>query len=250
VVDEADDLARAVDHEALDLGLLLGRVGEAGLEREARGAHEGLVDVDLLEQALAERPHDAQRLPADEPARHRDGDPGVPGELRRDPEAVRDDREVQPAATCLEVAGEGEGGGAGVEGDAFAVRDHRRGLPADGLLLGALEALADVEGALRTGPRGRDGTAVRPDEPALQLECREVLADRDAGDAEALRKVRDARSTVLLDEARDELLAFLGEHVGPARIDRHVRPLRAGQVAARLRIRTVRERLSKCQQRI
>ena len=83
-----------------------------------------------------------------------DGDPGMTGELRGDPQAVGDDGQLAPAAARLEVPGDGQRGGARVHRDALAVVDERRAGRADPALLVGLEPLADVEGEL--GPaRGR-----------------------------------------------------------------------------------------------
>ena len=124
-------------------------------------------------------------------------------------------------AAGLEVPRQGEGGRARVEGDALAVDDHRRSSAADRVLLGSLEALADVERTLGAGPVGDDGATVGPDEPALLLEEIEVLADRDARHAEQQAQLRHAGTTVLLDDPRDVLLALLGEHVAVGRLDGH-----------------------------
>ncbi len=48
---------------------------QAGLEREAGGAEERLLDVDPAEQPVAELADDRQRLPADAAAEHQHGDP-------------------------------------------------------------------------------------------------------------------------------------------------------------------------------
>ena len=211
----------ARDEQALDLRLLLGRIGETGLEREPRRAHERPLDVDLVEQALAQRAHEAERLPADEARGHRDGDAGMAGELGGDPQAVGDDGQVEPPAARREVPGHRQRRGAGVERDALAVDDHRRSSAADRVLLGSLEALADVERALGTGPAGDHRAAVRPDEAALLLQQVEVLADRDARHAEQAAELGNAGAAVLLDDPRDVLLALLGEHVAAGRLDGH-----------------------------
>ena len=63
------------DHEALDLRLLLGRVAEARPRSRSPAAPMNAVwMLTLLEQPLAQRPDEAQRLPAEEAAGHRDGD--------------------------------------------------------------------------------------------------------------------------------------------------------------------------------
>ena len=164
MVDDRDDLARRGDHRALDLGLLVGRVGQAGLEGEAGGAEERLLDVDPAEQAVAELADDGQRLPADATAEHQDGDPGMAGELRGDAQPVGDDRQLAPAAAGLEVAGDGQGRRARVHDDALAVLDEGGAGGADPGLLVGLEPLADVERELRPAAVDRDRAAVGPDQ--------------------------------------------------------------------------------------
>ena len=128
-------------------------------------AEERLLDVDPAEQPVAELADDRQRLPADAPAEHEHRDPGVTGQLRGDPEAVRDDRQLAPAAARLEVASDGERRRARVQDDALAVLDEGRARRADPQLLVRLEPFADLEGELRSAPVDRDRAAVRPDEP-------------------------------------------------------------------------------------
>ena len=82
VVDEADHLRRRLDHQALDLRLLLGRIAEARFDREPSRSHERLLDVDLPEQAVTQRADEAERLPAYEARRHRDRDARDARELR------------------------------------------------------------------------------------------------------------------------------------------------------------------------
>ena len=92
----------------------------------------------------------------------------------------------------------------------------------------ALEPLADVERPLGAG-RGPAATAppwVRTTRPCRSSDG-EVLADGDARDAERRREIRDPGAAVLLDDARDVLLALLGEHVAAARSRSITAPLAA-----------------------
>src|SRR5262249_6991319 len=101
--------------------------------------------------------------------------------------------------------------------------DHRCGLAPDRVLLGPLDPLANVERAFRTAPQGH-GAAVRPDEPSLRLERREVLPDRHAGHVEPRRQVGHPGATMLLDDAGDVFLALFGEDVARGRVARHGHP--------------------------
>ena len=98
--------------------------------------------------------------------------PGMTGELRGDPQAVRDDRQLAPAAARLEVTGDRQGRRARVHDDALAVVDERGRGNADPSLLVGLQALADLEGELGAAPVDGDRAAVGPDESVLGLEGR------------------------------------------------------------------------------
>ena len=98
-VDDGDDLPSGARHEALDLRFLFGRIAEARLERQPRTAQERLLDVDLLEHTVTQLTDDRKRLPANKPTGHGHGDfCGVASELRGNAQAVRDDRQLGPAA--------------------------------------------------------------------------------------------------------------------------------------------------------
>ena len=155
-------------------------------------------------------------------------------------------------SACLEVARRREGGRAGVEGDALAVDDEARRQPPDLVLLLGPLALAHLEralraGGLRRGTLGRDRAAVSADEPALGLQGHEVLADRDLGDAEPAREVRDARTPLRGDELGDQVLALAGEDL-PAG-GHHLGTLSSGRngMSIGLRIGTVTNRNRSCQ---
>ena len=135
------------------------------------------------------------------------------GQLRGEPQPVRDDGQLAPAAAGLELPGDGECGGARVHDDALAVAGRARGRRADPRLLVRLEPLADVERELRPAPVGHDRTAVRPNQAAVSLEGQQVLADRDGGHAEAGGQIAHAGTSVLLDDAGDVVLAFASEDV-------------------------------------
>ena len=192
----------AVTIDSLDLGLLLGRVGQTGLDREPGGAEERLLDVDPSEQPVTELPDDRQGLPADASAEHEDDDPRMAGQLRRDAQPVGDDRQLVPAAARLEVAGHGQGGRAGIDHDALAVVHEGGRSGPDARLLVRLEALADLERELRPAVVDGDRAAVGPDEATLGLEGHQVLADRDRRDAELRREVGHPGAAVLLDDPR------------------------------------------------
>ena len=69
VVDESDDLAGGRDHERLICASSSVASVRPGLEREPGRAQERALDVDLVEQPVAERADEAERLPADEARR-------------------------------------------------------------------------------------------------------------------------------------------------------------------------------------
>ena len=136
------------------------------------------------------------------------------------------------------MAGDGERRRARIHDDALAVlHEFGRGSP-DALLLVLLEPLADVERELRPAAVGHDRAAVRPDEPALGLEGQQVLADRDRGDAEPGGQIVHAGASVLLDDARDVVLAFAGEDVPRVAAGRqgHGAPLGRVRVVVRFRM--------------
>ena len=139
--------------------------------------------------------------------------PGMPGKLRRDAEAVGDDRQLAPAAARLELASDRERGRAGVHHDALAILHEGCAGGTDDELLVGLEALADVECEFRPAAVDRDRAAVGPDQPAVGLEPDEVLADGDRRDLETGRQLADANTAVLVDDAHDVLLPFAGEDV-------------------------------------
>ena len=213
VVDDRDHPPCGGHHRALDLGLFLGGIGQAGLEGEPGRAHEGGLHVDPLEQAVAQVPDDGHRLLADAPAGHQHGDPRRPGELGGDAQAVGDDRQLAPAALGADAPGDGEAGGAGVHDDRVAVVDEGRGRGADARLLVLLQPLAKVEGRLGPVADGQERAAMGPREAPLALEHVEVLADGDRRDPEPLRELADPDATLLADEPGDLVLAFAGEDI-------------------------------------
>ncbi len=215
MVDDGDDLSGRTDHEALDLSLLLGRVGEAVLEGEPGCAHERLLDIDALEDPGTQRTDNGERLVAHESAGQSHRDPGMAGELRCDAQAVRHDSQVDPASAGLEVTCQCKGCRAGVERDALSVDHHRGSSRADGVLLARLEPFPDLEGSFGSLAINGDGAAVRTNEPALGLECEEVLPDRHGGNVKRGRELGDAGAAVLLHDPCDVLLALPGEDISP-----------------------------------
>ena len=140
--------------------------------------------------------------------------PGMTGELRGDPQAVRDDRQLAPAAARLEVAGDRQGRRARVHDDALAVLDERRAGGTDPPLLVRLEALPDVEREL--GPAAIDARSLRRacapggrSDSSTTRSLRIVTAET----WNCWRKVRDPSAPVLLDDPGDVLLPLTGEDV-------------------------------------
>ena len=215
VVDDAGHLDRSGYHRPLDLRLLLGRVGQSRLDREAGRAEERAGDVDAPEEPVAPRTDDRQRLPAHAAARHQDRDPVLPGELFGDPDPVRDHGQLPPAADLTQPARDLECRRAGVERDRLAVVDEVGCRRRDAPLRIGFDALADVERQLGSVRRRRDRAAVRPGQPVRPLEREQVLADRLLRDVEPLGEFRDEDAAVLLDHPVDLLLPFLREHWRP-----------------------------------
>ena len=213
VVDDGDDLACRGDHRPLDLGFLVGGVGQPGLRRETRRTEERLLDVDPAEEAIAELADDGQRLPAHPPAEHQHRDPRMTRELRCDSKPIRDDRQLAPAAARLELTGDRQGRRARVHDDALAVVDEVGGGNADPSLLVSLQSLADLEGELGAASVDGDCPTVGPDESVLGLQDHEVLPDRDPRHAELSRQIAHPRAPMLLDGPHDVLLALSGENV-------------------------------------
>ena len=139
--------------------------------------------------------------------------PGMAGQLGGDAQTVRDDGQLTPAAARLEVPGDRERGRAGVQDDAFAIVDEGRRGRADACLLARLQPLADLEGDLRPAAIEGDRAAMRPLQPMLGLEDREILAHGHRRDPEAGGQLLDADAPVFLDHAGDVLLSLAGEDV-------------------------------------
>ena len=137
--------------------------------------------------------------------------PGIAGELLGDPKAVRDDREVDPAAArrrCRATA------------SAVVLASKAMLSPSTTMLAASRPIRSFASGWRRSRTSnalsGRlPAAAIAPPwvriEPALALEDLEVLADRDRRDAEPRGEIADTGSAVLLDEPGDQLLAFRGE---------------------------------------
>ena len=213
VVDDRDDVARDRDHRPLDLGLFLGRVAQARVDREPGGAHERGLDVDPVEQAVAELADDRHRLPADAATGHQDGDPRRPRQLRGEPKPVGDDGQLAPAAVGPEAPRDGEGRGARVHDDRFAVPDEGRGGRADARLLGLLETLAQVERRFRAMPFRVERAPVRAHDAPFGLEDDEILADRDGRDREAGGQVPDPHATAFTHQSSDRILSLAGKDI-------------------------------------
>ena len=152
-------------------------------------AEEGPLDVDLSKQAVAQRPDDRQRLPADEATGHRDRDARDARQLRGDAQAVGDDREMRPSRR-------GPSGGAPRRGPWCWHRRRcsrrRPPCPQRGGRCGPSRPAARVRGPRRRSPagcpprrshrRGRGSAGPPPRGP-------EVLADGHGRDAEPRREV-------------------------------------------------------------
>ena len=143
-----------------------------------------------------------------------DRDARVAGELRGDPQAVGDDRQVAPAAARLEVAGHREGRRAGVEGDALAVVDERRRRPRRSR---PSRRAGAARGRRTRAPAGCRSSATAP--PWVRTSrCSASRASRSLRIVTVETpnwrgEVGDAGAAVLLDEAGDVLLALPGEDV-------------------------------------
>jgi hypothetical protein len=118
-----------------------------------------------------------------------------------------------------ERPGDLQRGRARVQGDDVAVRDQRRRDPSDGHLLRPLAPLALLELALGVDGAQRGGHAADAEHTAIGLQCRQVLADGDLGDAQPHGEVTHEDVAALVDQRLDPAAALerLGARGGAPR---------------------------------
>ena len=181
-----------------------------------------------LEQAVAELADDGQRLPADAPAEHQDADPRVPGELRGEPQAVGDDRQLAPAAARLELAGDGQGRRAGVEHDALAVVDEGRARPPRCAAFSSAWSRSRISnassGRLRSTAIAPPWVRTRRWSASSAIRSLRIVTAETPNSG---RQVGHPGAAVLLDDPGDVLLSLAGEDVarGGAGWGGHASPL-------------------------
>jgi hypothetical protein len=208
-VGDDDDLAGGAEHGSVGHGFFEVGAADAELGIAAGTAEEELVGGELFEHIFSGAADDGGGVVADSAAHH-DG-LGVAGseEFDGDVDAVGDDLEM---GDVFDLAGDLEGGGAGVQDDSFAFFDEGGGHGADALFFFGLILEALVEWGLAEDGVLDDGAAVGALDDAALMEFVEIAADGDGGGFEAVDEVVDLGAAFGADDLQDLDAAFFGHH--------------------------------------
>ncbi len=175
--------------------------GQSSIERQADRAHEGMVEIELVEDPRAQGAHEClgerPELTADD-----DEARAGTGQLDDGRQAVGDDRDVGAVGQQL---GQLQAGGAGIEVDLGVGLHHLGGALGDALLLGGVGGGLGFEAGLDGAGVEGDGATVHAPQLAFLLQLVEVTADGGGRDAEFGLEVLDAHGVARLDDLLDTL---------------------------------------------
>src|SRR5450830_775122 len=217
-IGEHDDFLGPFNHLVIEarFGLVMG--GQSLFLIEPATTEEQFVEAVGLQAGFGLGSLDRQRLLAQVAAGQDQVDAGGVGQLPGDVQAVGQDGH---ALGIAQVAGQRNRGRARVDDDVVACFDEGGRERADAFLLLVMNGVLLADRVFRRRRARQVGAAVAARDQALRLQRRQVISDRDGGNAQLGDKLADLHRAFFGQQAQDRFAALAGmSHGRGSRLER------------------------------